>query len=296
MPRIQRIVAVALIAALSIVVFTELASAQNFRRVDGSPLPTICVRLVPQSGPPSPPRPDCGALPILEDGWVSKFACLGPAGDYLETESYVLSLAEDQEIVFVDKVKLAPKIEQGPITYQIIEDIFIIPCNPRSAMNPTGENFRPSARPPMLFIDDVIFPPITLDDGEGAVEFLCAVSIPLQLLIDHFGPGAQLDWFALADMDSTGQFYGQPASTDVDGDGVPDSCIELTAPGKFIQRQGIDEKGADLVLYLLNRGPLGLTDIEVFEPTITSLIPPLLPGMSPGEEGITRPWCFTITP
>jgi len=69
----------------------------------------------------------------------------------------------------------------------------------------------------------------------------------------------------------------------------------LTAPGRFIQRLGIDEKGSDLVLYLLNRGALGLTEIEVFEPTITSLIPPLLPGMAPGEEGTTRPWCFTIT-
>jgi len=113
-----------------------------------------------------------------------------------------------------------------------------------------------------------------------------------------FGPSlpVQLDWFACADMDSTGSFYGQAASPDTDSNGCSDSCIEIGVPGNLVIRAGIDEKGAALVNFLLNRAALGLSRVDVFEPQPTSLIPALLPGMSAGESHNTRPWCFTIDP
>jgi len=61
----------------------------------------------------------------------------------------------DGEIVFVDKVKLEPAT--GGNVYRIVEDIFILRCQPASATNPNGENFSRSSLPPILFLDDVTF-------------------------------------------------------------------------------------------------------------------------------------------
>jgi hypothetical protein len=104
----------------------------------------------------------------------------------------------------------------------------------------------------------------------------------------------RLDWFAIADMDSNGTFYGQPASPDLDANGCPDSCLEVFVPGAFLPRKGLDEKGSNLMNFLLNWSALGLTRVDVFEPQASSYIPPLLPGMTSGESHNTRPWCFTI--
>lgn len=110
------------------------------------------------------------------------------------------------------------------------------------------------------------------------------MAIPLAELERHFGTPAQLDWFAVADMDALGTFYGQPPSPDIDGNGAPDCCIELGVPGSFLRRTGIDEKGSNLVIFLLNRAALGLTAIDVFEPVPTTEVSPILPGMT-GDEG-----------
>lgn len=294
--RNRRHMILGVLAVAVLILFAGAATAQ-VKRVDACSFPTICVKLTAASGPPPAGPPECWALPVLEDGWTEAFECLGTTFDYLEAENYLFSTTMTQQIVFVEKIKLAPSLDGIPMTYQIVEDIFIIPCAPRTPSNPQGENFLMSAKPPMLFLDDVTFPAITVSETEGPVEYLCAVVVHMGILTDFFGPTLPFscDWFAVADLDSTGQFYGQAPSADLDGNGCPDSCFEPGVPGNFIARKGIDEKGAELVNYVLNSSAVGFNRVNVFEPQASSLIPPLLPGMSSGEFGWTRPWCFTIT-
>lgn len=286
-------VAVALAAGFCL---TDHASAQVFR-IDACNYLTDCIKLVPDSGPPGPLSPECWGLPLLEDGWTESEMCLGPVGNFFEAETYLFKSTADPVVIFVDKIKLVPDMSGTIVPFQIVEDIFILPCNPATAANPSGENFSPASPPPILFLDDVTFPTINVDPLEGPVEFLCAVFVPMQDITAFFGPNfpVHLDWFACADLDSLGLFYGQPPSIDLDGNGCPDSCFEIMAGGSpLIQRQGIDEKGAGMVNFFLNRAALGLFRINVFEPQPSSLIPALLPGMSSGESHNTRPWCFTI--
>ena len=64
---------------------------------------------------------------------------------------------------------------------------------------------------------------------------------------------------------------------------------------------------SELLNFLLNAGPHGLTLIDVHEPQTLSYFPPtaathpqfpgvpaILPGMQAGESKNTRPWCFTL--
>jgi hypothetical protein len=292
----QKVLPLFALALFALFCFTGNAAAQ-VKIVDACNFPTICIKLTPSSGGPGQLSEECWGLPILEDGWTESEFCLGPNGDFLELETYLFKATADPVVIFVEKMKLVPDLVTGATAYMVVEDIFLLRCNPASGANPNGEDFSPGAVPPLLLLDDVTFPTITVSEQEGPVEFLCAVFVPTQLLVDFFGPGLpiHLDWFACADMDSLGTFYGQPASPDVDGNGCPDSCFEVT-PGAspLVQRIGLDEKGAGAINFFLNRVPLGLTRIDVFEPQPSSLIPPILPGMSAGESHNTRPWCFTI--
>jgi len=297
---LHRCVAVGVLAAV-VAVAAGAARGQSFKRIDGSGYTTVCVRLDMRNFPPPPPvgDPECAALPILEDGWTSKLRCIpDPGNPFLEAESYLFG-PDEEYVVFVNKIKLAINpLEPVAQRFQVVEDILVIPCVPRSTANPLGEDFRPNSPPRTLFIDDVVFPVITLDEPEIAAEYLCAVFVPLAEVQIHFGSDqpVMLDWFAVADIDSLGTFYGQPASIDTDGNGAPDSCVELGVPGKFLPRLGIDDKGSNLTIFLQNRAALGLTHIDVFDPVPTTYIPSLLPGMSASENGTTRPWCFTILP
>ncbi len=293
--RITRISLFVLSALAALLFVTNDAPAQ-VTWVDGCNYTTQCVRLSTGAPPPGTGDPTCWAVPVLEDGWTEREMCLGPNGDQLEPESYLFKTSSDPMVVFVEKIKLSPAMNGFFTEYRIVEDIFILPCRPASAATPWGENFLISNLPVIMFIDDVTFPSIILDDGEGPVEFLCAVFVPIPDIVSVFGPNypLHLDWFAVADLDATGDFYGQAPSPDTDGNGCPDSAIEPGVPGALVQRQGIDEKGAGLVNFLLNWSVLGFSRVDVFEPQPSSLIPPLLPGMSTGESHNTRPWCFTI--
>jgi hypothetical protein len=267
-----------------------------------------------------PVTPECWALPLLEDGWTVDARCLRLDPNdpdilvdaHFERESYCFAVA-GTDVVFVDKIKLSPRLD-GPTVIQVAEDIFIIPCNPQCAQNPMGEDFAPNQRPPMLILDDVTFPPVTLTPEQGPREFLCAVFVPAQVISTFFdnhlpGPELDLDWFACADMDVLGTFYGQPPIADTSMNGCPDVCIELGVPGNLVPHKGLDEKGAELLDFLLNRGAHGLQKIVVDEPRTRSFFPPtsannpffpscpgLLPGMQEGESHNTRPWCFTMKP
>lgn len=284
--------------ALAVAMTCSSAEAQQVRRVDGCRLQTFIVRLVPQAGPPGPVSTTCGTLPILEDGWTEDISCLGPNRDQLEWETYQFSAFGPIElsIVFVEKVKIPAAEMLPPLPIQIVEDVLIIPCRPKCNMNLTGEDFRLNNRPPIFFIDDVMFPPIIPDPSLGPQEYLLAFVLPATDLISFFGSQfpIELDWMACADMDALGTYYGQAPTPDTDGNGCPDVCLEIPVPGHFVPHVGIDEKGSNLVDFLLNSRVHQLTMVDVFEPQTFGYIPPRLPGMKSGESHNTRPWCFTI--
>lgn len=269
--------------------FSGADADAQFKRIDGCTLTTFtdpCNPDLPGGGP------TCLGLPILQDGWTASSRCFGdiPA---MEGESYSISVG-DEEILFVTKFKLAPLFADTQI---VVEDIFIIPSREKCSANPKGEDFALSDRPPMLLLDDVVLAFVSPGPLDGPREYLCGVFLPIAELTGFFGaPPFALDWFACADLDPFGIYYDQPRSVDSDGDGCIDSCVELSAPGKFVAREGIDELGAGLANFLLNRKDHSLTCVDVFEPQGRSFVPPALPGMARGESHFTRPWSFTVVP
>jgi hypothetical protein len=284
---------IARMLACAAILFGGSASAQ-IRRIDACTLQTLAFPLSERSSQTGAPPAACGALPVVEDAWTMDANCLGPSSDLLESESYqfVTNLPPGVNVAFVTKVKLPVGDPNAP-PWRLVEDVVILPCRARSAQNPTGEDFAPSSPPPMILIDDATFPPLSTGPGAApATEFVLAVILPVTDLANPFGAFNNLDWFAVVDFDSDGSHFSQSPSPDLDGNGCPDSCIELGVPGRFLPHVGIDEVGAGLVDFLRNHGTLGLTRIDVFEPLPTSPNPATLLGMQMGETGNTRPWCF----
>ncbi len=300
----------ALITLATILSLTAGAKA-TVRRISGCSLSTVCVPLrTPNSGTQTV-TPECWGMPVLEDAWTLNETCLGSGADaHYERESYLFT-DEAGSITFVTKMKLAPRMDRSETTAQAAQDIFILPCLPRSPENLAGEDFPLSAVPDIILLDDITFPQVTLRAQDGPQEFLCAVTVPMNLITDFFlredESHVELDWFVCADLDVTGEFFGQDAALDLDGNSCPDVAIEIPVLGFIIPRLGIDEIGAGLINFFLNRTPNGLTVLEVFGPQTRSFFPPttsdhpyirssppLLPGMQQGESGNTRPWCFRI--
>jgi hypothetical protein len=211
---------------------------------------------------------------------------------------------EATPVTFVTRFRLAPRTLTDNVTVQVAQDLFILPRKPRTAQNPEGEDFTPRNTPPILFIDDVVFPQVSLTGSQGVQEFLAAVSIPVQLINDFIYPhdpglAAALDWFVCADVDVSGSRHGQRPAADLDGNGYPDVCLEMDVPGFLVRREGVDELGAGLLHYLLNRAELNLAGVEVDEPQAVSLAPGSLRPFSPeailfGESRRTRPWSFCL--
>ncbi len=270
------------------------SAGAQVRRIDGCTLQTIVIPVVPATPPPSTTSDLCGILPVLEDGWTTAAECLSPDGSGLELETYFFPNfgPQDRQIAFVDKIKL-PNATGSNVGFLVVEDVFILPSSPRCSSNPAGEDFTLTNHPPILLIDDVTFV-VPVDPALGAHEFLCAFFLPVSQLASFFGSEVSLDWFACADLDALGAFYGVPPTPDLDGNGCPDSCIEPGIPGSFVPHAGIDEKGSALVDFLVNRREHSLTRIDVFEPQTNGFIPPNLAGMASGESHNTRPWSFRI--
>lgn len=223
--------------------------------------------------------------------------CLGELGTLLESETYQFTRVGPltREIAFVTKVKI-PYMDGRPSPWLCVADLVILPCGARSSQNPTGEDFAASSPPPMIFIDDVWFGLFV--DGSGispSAEYLLAVLLPIEELMDPFGANGDLDWFTVVDLDAFGYFYGTPTTPDLNGDRCPDAAIELGVPGRFVPHAGMDEVGAGLLDFLQNRRALGLSRVEVFEPAPRSLVPAALAGMQMGESSSTRPWCFNFS-
>jgi hypothetical protein len=295
---------------LTALVCAPTAADAQLLYMDGTTLPTFVVPLDTPAPAFGPPTPFAWAMPLLEDGWTvdARYVDIGfPSGDW-ERETYLFPLF-GTDVVFVEKVKLSPQLLEDT-TVQVAEDIFILPSKPKCSTNPNGENLPPI--PPMIWIDDVVFPPVTLIGFEGPKEFLLVVYVPADKISSFFDPSGgtdvQLDWFSIADMDVRGSFYGQPPAPDLDGNTFPDVCIEPGFPGLLVPRIGLDEKGAALLNWLINGALHALTTIDVFEPQTQSFfpptnatnpyfpgLPPLLPGMAMGESKNTRPWCFTMS-
>ncbi|MBI3843980.1 MAG: hypothetical protein HY292_05000 [Planctomycetes bacterium] len=267
-------------------------AAAQVRRIDGCTLPTFAIPLTEPNPRQGAAPSTCGALPVVEDAWTMDADCLGATSDLLESESYqfIIGGVFHQRITFVTKVKLPIPAGIGP-PWRLVEDVVIVPCRTQSAQNPTGEDFPPNAPPPLLLIDDVTFPLL----GAGSTpanEFLIGFVLEITDLVMPFGFGGDVDWFAIVDFDSDGVHFSQAATPDLDGNGCPDSAIELGVPGRFAPHTGMGEIGAGLVDYLLNHQALGLTRIDVFEPHPASPIPAALGGMQAGESHHSRPWCF----
>jgi hypothetical protein len=287
MLRHRNFLSATLMAATTLFAMAE-ARAQ-IRRIDGCTLTTFC-------SPCNPELPAvsgaCTGLPVLQDGWTASQRCFGdiPA---LESESYLAAVGEG-EVIFVTKLKLVPLFVDSQV---VVQDLFIVPSRERCAANPDGEDCAPGAPPPILFLDDVVFDFVSPGAQGGPREYLCGVFLPIQEMVDFFGaPPFDLDWFACADLDPFGMYYAQAPSQDTDGNGCLDACVELGAPGRFLARDGIDDVGAGLVNFLLNRADHRLTRIDVFEPQGRSLIRPVVPGLAAGESRSTRPWSFRIVP
>ncbi|MBI3843761.1 MAG: hypothetical protein HY292_03880 [Planctomycetes bacterium] len=283
-------------ASLAAIGLFACASAEaQVRRIDGCALRTI---VVPLSEPNIRSRElpaTCGSVPVIEDAWTMEASCLGDTGNLLESETYqFLQFGPlNLQIVFVLKVKL-PISAGPPVSWSPVADFVLLPCNAASAQNPSGEDFAPNAPPPLLLVDDVRFGSIAAGpEYAPAKEFLCAFVLPVSDLSEPFGAFGQLDWFAIVDFDAGGTMFGQP-TPDLDGDGCPDSAIELGVSGRFVPHAPMDDVGAGVLTYLLNRRVLGLQSIDVFEPQPRSFVPASLAGMQSGESGASRPWCFTF--
>jgi hypothetical protein len=276
------------------IAFGATSATAQVRRVDGCSLQAIATHVAEQSQRQGAPPATCGSLPVIEDAWTMDADCLGSAQDMLESETYRFAQfgPVNRQIVFVTKVKLpVPPDRAAPWT--IVEDVVLLPCNPRTAQSPDGEDLAIGNPPPMILVDDVTFPPLLAGpEAAPATEFLLAFVMPASLLTDPFGVSGSLDWFAVIDFDTSGLKFGQPPTPDLDGNGCPDAAIELGVPGRFVPHTGVDDTGAALVEFLMNHQTLGLSRVDVFEPHGSSFVLPQLVGMQQGESGNSRPWCF----
>ena len=177
-------------------------------------------------------------------------------------------------IFFVDKVKIP--IEGLPNGFAL--DQFIWKCRP--IVNRPYETITV----PVLFVDDIYFGPIENPTGQ-IQEILIYWALPAQYIAQTFGIDVQLDW-------AVGKDFQADLLPDLDGNGVPDVFLEFP-PMQFVWMEP-DECGANLINFLMGNSA-GALVVEAPFDSVPPLPPrPPLPGMVPGEDGETRPWCFWL--
>ncbi|MBI1854218.1 MAG: hypothetical protein HYR85_28095 [Planctomycetes bacterium] len=199
---------------------------------------------------------------VLMDGWSHKTSTVGSG------EDYDFTAADDVQLTFFVKV---PETGIGGSAGESF-DVFLVPC---------GTLTIPPRLRTILFVDDVVFPPLA--PFPTVRTFFFTITLTAAQVGQVFTPGTCVDWFVAADFDATN-------NPDVDGNGVPDCCVE-SRPVRFIDLGSptVDVIGSD-VLRFFNPGHRTL---NIFAPH-----PPLPAakaiGGKPGEDGSTRPWCFQI--
>jgi hypothetical protein len=194
----------------------------------------------------------------------------GPEGEWY-------TFGPNDFIFFVDKIKIpAEGIPDG-----LGLDQLFVKCVPV-----VNRPFK-SAAPPYLFVDDIYLGVI---DGVGhPIEIMVVWDMPASALISTFGAPSNVDWYV-------GKEYHANLMEDFDGDTFPDWFVEFAPipPGVFYLWIEPDECGGWLINWLEGNSAGAIVIHYPFD-TVPSLPPrPTLPGMVPGEDGETRPWCFEL--
>ncbi len=245
-------------------------------------------------------------MPVLEDGWTASFECFNefarlcpPPITIREAENYTFRLELAGDLAAVDSfdtgLVLKVKVPASGLPLGMFVDFVIIPCAPRCAADRNGEDMSPRALPAtVLFIDDVPFPAALFPTLADARPYERTAGVFFTDLCELIGPGS-FDWWAMVEF--------SPASCpDLDGDGSPETGLTLARDNPagttvYCASPGAESFGADALDYFFFRVPHGLTRLNVFEPH--GDFPPASPaamglGRVAGEDGTTRPWCFSL--
>jgi hypothetical protein len=212
---------------------------------------------------------------VDQDCWTideENLFTMGPEGEW-----YLFG-PNDTLIWFVDKIKVPP--EGLPFGFGIDQAFW--PCV--FVVNQAFRNINPS----FLILDDIYWSPI---EGSGIIEeWLMVWSVTRDTLTSVWGFDVQIDW-------AVGKEYQPLNCPDFDGDGNPDWFLEFAPipPGYFYIWKEPDECGAWFINFLEGNSNAAIIVNAPFD-NVPSLPPrPTLPGMAPGEDGETRPWCFFIS-
>lgn len=192
-------------------------------------------------------------------------------GGHFEGEWYFFPKAS--YIFFVDKVK----IPIGGLPNGFALDHFLWRCKP--IVNRPYE----TVTVPAVWIDDIYWGPIP-DHGE-IVELLLIWAVPAADIARVLGTNRQVDWAVCKE-------YQADLLPDLDGNNRPDVCVEAP-PLQFLYKEP-DECGANFINFLSGNSANTLVCEAPFD-MVPALPPrPPLPGMTWGENGETRPWCFWL--
>jgi hypothetical protein len=268
--RISLVLVLSSVAALPAMVWAQPAAREASKapreprivRIDGRDVRTSMGPAGDLPGGPSVSSLLTGPPPaVIMDGWSAR-------GNLGLVEDYDFTATDTVYLTFFAKL---PDTAVGGSAGESF-DVVLVPC---------GTATIPPRVRRVIFIDDVVFPPI----GPNPTPHLWFFTIALtpQQLAPVFAPGSDVDWFVAVDFDATD-------NADTDGNGVPDCGIELR-PTRFLQVSSpdVDAIGADVLRLFVNHLPA----LDVFEPHPPSPAPKAI-GASAGEDATTRPWCFQI--
>ena len=118
------------------------------------------------------------------------------------------------------------------------------------------------------------------------IEVLVMWVVPAMSIINFFGTTSDVyDW-------AVGKDFQADLLPDLDGNGLPDVFLEFP-PLQLVWIEP-DECGGNFISFLMGNSGGALVVESPFD-AVPPLPPrPSLPGMVPGEDGETRPWCFLI--
>ncbi len=257
--------------------------------------------------------PPCDAPCVNEDAWTSTRSSIdqsnGECEDYIFANSTDANSIDD-DIFIIDKYK----VPSAGYPDGVCVDFFFQPCNPKCPDNLEGEDIcfplSTNQNFPVLILNDIYFPPSMFPPNPTPYEVIVATVVdpdcfPTSLVDETY------DWWKVVEFMPAGPFLDpHPADCDMDGDfdcglilngfdnfpikPMRDQCNPPFGGNlAFRFTECTDNYGAEVIEFFVNRNNHQLRCLNVFEPH-----PPLparsFPGVVPGEDAETRPWCFTI--